>query len=88
MPRKHEEESLLDALRGFLRRDPFTPFRVVMSSGESYAVQNPELLAMNEHHLVYCFPHSGRVIYMRLNQISEVDDVGDKFRRRRVRNRK
>ena len=85
MPRKPEEESLLDAVRECKRRDPFTPFRVVMSSGESYTVENPELLAMNEHHLVYCLPHSGRVVYMRLNQISELDDLGEKASRPKIR---
>jgi hypothetical protein len=84
MPPEPQEESVLDAIRGFRRREPFTPFRIVMNGGESYTVENPELLAMNEHHLVYCVPHSGRVVYMRLHQISEVDDIGESLPRRRA----
>jgi hypothetical protein len=77
-----EEQNLLDAIRDLKHRDPFTPFRVVMSSGESYTVEHPDLLAMNENHLVYCLPRSNRVIYMRVAQIVTVDDIGEQSRPR------
>ncbi len=32
-----------DAYRNLLRRQPFQPFRLVMSSGKSYEVRHPEM---------------------------------------------
>ena len=82
MAKRPEEQSPLDAIRDLKHREPFTPFRVVMTSGESYTVEHPDLLAMNENQLVYCLPRSNRVIYMRLVEIVTVDDIGEKPRRR------
>jgi hypothetical protein len=74
---EHEGQNLLDAIRDLKHREPFTPFRVVMSSGESYTVEHPDLLAMNENQLVYCLPRSNRVVYMRIAQVVTVDDLGE-----------
>jgi hypothetical protein len=76
MAKKPEEENVVDTIRDLKHRDPFTPFRVVMTSGESHTVEDPDLLAMNESQLVYCFPRSSRVLYLRVNQIATVDDTG------------
>jgi hypothetical protein len=34
----------------FLRKQPFVPFRVVMSSGKEYAVRHPELVFLTRGH--------------------------------------
>jgi hypothetical protein len=73
-----EQLGLLQTVRDLRRRDPFIPFRVVMSSGEDYVIENSELLAIGESQLVYCFPHSDRVVYLRMNQIAAVDDLGSR----------
>jgi hypothetical protein len=41
-----------DAFREILRRAPFEPFRVVMSSGESYNVMHPEMALVSQRALV------------------------------------
>ena len=86
MAKKPEEENVLDTIRDLKHREPFTPFRVVMTSGESQVVEHPDSLAMNDSQLFYCMPRSGRVIYMRLNQIAAIDDPGEPpVRRRRTK---
>jgi hypothetical protein len=73
-----EEENLgvLNTVRELRRREPFIPFRLVMSSGETYTVENTDLLAIGQSQLIYCVPHSDRVIYLRLNQLATVEDLG------------
>ncbi|MBC7785637.1 MAG: hypothetical protein H7144_17540 [Burkholderiales bacterium] len=73
-----EELGILQIIRELRSRTPFNPFRIVMGSGESHVVENSELLAIGQSQLIYCKPHSDRVVYLRLNQISEVEDLGDK----------
>ena len=51
-----------------------------MSSGESYTIEHPDLLALNENHLVYCLARSNHVAYMRVSQVVIVDDVGEESR--------
>lgn len=74
-----EDLGVLQTIRDMRRRNPFIPFRIVMSSGESIVVENLELLAIGESQLVYCLPHSDRVAYLRLNQVSLVEDLGSQM---------
>jgi hypothetical protein len=41
-----------DTFREILRRAPFEPFRVVMSSGEAYNVMHPEMVLVSAKALV------------------------------------
>jgi hypothetical protein len=41
-----------DTFREILRRRPFEPFRVVMSSGESYNVMHPEMVFVTAKSLI------------------------------------
>ena len=45
-----------DTFREFLKRAPFEPFRVVMSSGESYAVMHPEMAFVTAKALIIALP--------------------------------
>ena len=73
-----DDLGVLQTIRELRKRDPFIPFRVVMTSGESHVVENSELLAIGQSQLIYCLPHSDRVVYLRLNQIASVVDEGQK----------
>ena len=42
--------------REILRRSPFEPFRVVMSSGESYNVMHPEMAFVTSRSLILALP--------------------------------
>ena len=73
-----EDLGVLQTIRELRKRDPFIPFRVVMSSGESYLVESSELLAIGQSQLIYCRPHSDSVVYLRKSQISTIEDEGQK----------
>jgi len=47
-----------DTFREILRRTPFEPFRVVMSSGESYTVMHPEMAFVTAKALILALPDS------------------------------
>lgn len=45
-----------DTFREILRRRPFEPFRVVMSSVESYTVPHPEMALVSARSLILAVP--------------------------------
>lgn len=45
-----------DTFRDILKRAPFEPFRVVMSSGESYNVMHPGMALVTSRSLVLAIP--------------------------------
>jgi hypothetical protein len=49
-----------EALRDILHRSPFEPFRVVMSSGESYNVMHPEMALVTNRALILALPDPTR----------------------------
>jgi hypothetical protein len=49
-----------EGFREILRREPFEPFRVVMSSGESYNVMHPEIALVSARSLVLAIPDPSR----------------------------
>jgi hypothetical protein len=63
---KDMKEQLLD----LLSRDPFVPFRIVMTSGHEHDVGNPHLVAVGESQINVYAPKSDRYVILRLNQIS------------------
>jgi hypothetical protein len=56
-------------VRDLLRQRPFKPFRVVMSSGESYEVRHPENLAIGKHFMVLIEPETDRTHDLYLLQV-------------------
>ncbi|HYE19420.1 MAG TPA: hypothetical protein VEA69_13300 [Tepidisphaeraceae bacterium] len=45
-----------DTFKAILKRQPFEPFRVVMSSGESYDVMHPEMAMATAKTLIIAIP--------------------------------
>ena len=79
------EFGILDTIRHLHGRDPFIPFRIIMTSGDGYRIENSALLAIGKSQVVYCFPHSDRVAHLRLNQIASVEELDLKAERKRKR---
>jgi len=78
-----ERETTLDTIRDLKRKEPFAPFRIVMTSGEKYLIEDPDALAIASSQLHYFPRGSGVAIHMRLNQISSLEVNGEKPARRR-----
>jgi hypothetical protein len=62
-------EEILD----HLNRDPFVGFRIMLTSGQSFDVTNPNLVAMGENVLHVMYPRSDRYAILRLNQIASLE---------------
>ena len=55
------------------RKDPFTPFNIVMASGDKYLIEDPEMMVVGETEIIYVVPKSDNVIFIRKNQISGLE---------------
>lgn len=61
---------MLDDLKELLSRESFVPFRIVLTSGNSYEVDSPLQLAVGESQLNYYYPRSDKWAILRLNQVA------------------
>ena len=71
------EETTLDTIRHLKRHEPFVPFRIIMTSGDRYLIEDPDALAIATSQLHY-YPRSGLGIHLRLNQIASVEEDNEK----------
>ena len=72
-----QDESALDTIKHLKRREPFVPFKIVMTSGDRYVIENGDALAIATSQLHY-YPRSGMGIHLRLNQITAVEVDSEK----------
>ena len=70
-------------IREFLHREPFEPFRVVSSSGESYTIRNPDLVALLRSEVFIAAPNSDRRTFVPLLHVAAVETLGNGRTRRR-----
>ncbi len=75
MPGK--QESTVDTILNLKRKEPFNPFQIVMCSGDRYVIENPDALAMAATQLHY-YPRCGLGIHVRINEISSVEEDGER----------
>ncbi|HMO27682.1 MAG TPA: hypothetical protein PKB10_15585 [Tepidisphaeraceae bacterium] len=73
---KPKEHSFIERIVELKHKSPFEKFRVVMTSGSSYMIEDPDLVAVGASRLIYCVPQTDRVVEMRWNQISEIETTG------------
>jgi len=64
-----------EELRKLLAAEPFRPFRVVMSSGNSYEVRSPYMIVIEEDLATYFAQRTDLYSIIRLVQISSVDII-------------
>jgi len=69
--------SVQDTIHEMLHREPFEPFRVITSSGESYVVRNPDLVALMRSEVFIAQPNSDRRTFIPLLHVAAVDTVGN-----------
>jgi hypothetical protein len=50
---------MIDTLKQLLARRPFAPFRVILSSGDSYVVRHPEFAGLTKGGLYVGLPAAG-----------------------------
>jgi len=80
-----EDVTTLDTIRDLKRRDPFSPFKIIMTSGDRYVIDDPDALAIGNSQVFYYPRHPGAGVHMRLNQIAVVEEeIAKRDRRKRV----
>ena len=72
-----------EELLELLNREPFVPFRIVLTSGSNYDIVNPNLVALGETILHVFFPRSDRYATLRMNQIVATEIQGNGRARRK-----
>jgi len=66
---------MLELLNEMLSREPFQPFRIRTTDCSQYDVLNPNLVALAQSLVVYCYPRSDRIAPLRFNQIVAVETL-------------
>lgn len=49
-----------NALRELLRQKPFTPFELILSSGDRFLVMHPEMMLLMKERVILALPTPGR----------------------------
>jgi len=76
-----------DTIRDALHREPFVPFRLVLSSGGGYDIRDPELVVVMKSEVFVAFPDGERSAHVPLLHIASLETLrnGRKSARRRGR---
>lgn len=64
-----------EALLELLASDPFVPFRITLSSGQSYDVRFSDLLVVGKDVIDFYYPHSDLKSVLRLTQVASLDII-------------
>ena len=67
---------MLDNIRELLQSEPFEPFTIVLTNGDRYDVQHPELIVVMESQVFFAYPRSNKWALLRVNQIAAVEVLG------------
>ena len=71
------DESTIDTIKHLKRQEPFTPFQIIMASGDRHLIENPDALAISSSQLHY-YPRTGMGVHLRINQITAVEEPGER----------
>lgn len=64
-----------ERLQDLLRKQPFVPFRIVLTNGSTYDVTSPRRVAVGQSELAYYFPRSDRLAHLRLNELAALETL-------------
>jgi hypothetical protein len=63
------------SIREVLNRDPFQPFRIILTSGDRFNVTDPSLAVMMESQVFLAEPRSDHFHILRPNQIAAIESL-------------
>lgn len=66
---------MLDSIRELIHREPFIPFRIVLTSGQSFDISNPDLVALGETQITVYRARSDHFAILRLNQVASLESL-------------
>lgn len=65
----------MNEITELMNKQPFEPFRIVLTSGDKIQIDNPNNLAVGDTRIGYFAPHSDRWVMIRSNQIAMLESV-------------
>jgi hypothetical protein len=74
----NEDVTTLDTIRDLKNREPFSPFRIVMTSGDRCLIEDADALAIGTQQLLYYPRQPGAGVHLRLNQIAAVEETSER----------
>lgn len=63
----------IETIREFLRREPFAPFVIRLSNGESHEIRHPECVAITKSRAIVTYPDEDRTVHCGLTHINAVE---------------
>jgi hypothetical protein len=70
-----KDGGLLEVIQEYKKREPFERFMIVMSSGDRHVIESGDLMVITPSQIIYAYPKSDRVVFMRISQISSVEQL-------------
>ncbi len=64
-----------DTIREYLKREPFEPFVIRLSNGESYEVRHPECALLMKTKVIVGFPDEDRSVTCSLIHVNSVETL-------------
>lgn len=74
-----------DIIRDLLDRDPFEPFRILTSGGESFTIRDPHAIALLKSEVFIAHPDSDRWTFVPRLHVAAVDKLRNGRPRRKRR---
>ena len=65
----------MEIIREFIRREPFEPFVVRLSNGESHEVRHPECLLVTKTKVIVYYPDDDRTVHLSLIHVNAVETL-------------
>ena len=63
----------METIRNLLRQEPFQPFVIRLSNGESHEVRHPECAAISKTKVIVTYPDEDREVFCALVHINAVE---------------
>lgn len=64
-----------DAIREFVRREPFEPFVIRLSNGERHEIRHPECLMVLKTKVIVGYPEDDRSVHLALIHINSLESL-------------
>jgi hypothetical protein len=64
-----------DTIREFVRRQPFEPFVIRLSNGETHEVRHPECLLVTKTKVIVYYPDDDRTVHLSLIHVNAVETL-------------
>jgi hypothetical protein len=65
----------MDTIREWLNREPFEPFIIRLSNGETHEIRRPECLALGKTRVIVGYPDTDRVVHLSLIHVNAIESL-------------